>query len=95
MRQRLERLLCVKSLVTIALTVVFCRLAVTGAVSAQQFLTIFTVVISFRHAGGAAFDRRLNTANPRPSEGDGRPGIRYRNERGENKKRDKNEKMDQ
>ena len=47
MRQRLERLLCVKSLVTIALTVVFCRLAVTGAVSAQQFLTIFTVVISF------------------------------------------------
>jgi len=38
---------CVKSLVTIALTVVFCRLAVTGAVSAQQFLTIFTVVISF------------------------------------------------
>ena len=89
MRQRLERLLCVKSLVTIALTVVFCRLAVTGAVSAQQFLTIFTVVISFY------FGRRLNTANPRPSEGDGRPGIRYRNERGENKKRDKNEKMDQ
>ena len=44
MRQRLD---CVKSLVTIALTVVFCRLAVTGAVSAQQFLTIFTVVISF------------------------------------------------
>ena len=93
MRQRLERLLCVKSLVTIALTVVFCRLAVTGAVSAQQFLTIFLVL--FRHAGGAAFGRRLNTANPRPSEGDGRPGIRYRNERGENKKRDKNEKMDQ
>lgn len=50
MRQRLERLLCVKSLVTIALTVVFCRLAVTGAVSAQQFLTIFTVVISFYFA---------------------------------------------
>lgn len=52
--------MCVKSLVTIALTVVFCRLAVTGAVSAQQFLTIFTVVISFyfgtqverRSAGG-------------------------------------------
>lgn len=96
MRQRLERLLCVKSLVTIALTVVFCRLAVTGAVSAQQFLTIFTVVISFYF--GTQVERRssgrLNTANPRPSEGDGRPGIRYRNERGENKK-NKNEKMDQ
>ena len=52
-------------------------------------------LVLFRHAGGAAFGRRLNTANPRPSEGDGRPGIRYRNERGENKKRDKNEKMDQ
>ena len=70
MRQRLERLLCVKSLVTIALTVVFCRLAVTGAVSAQQFLTIFgRDLVLFRHAGGAAFGRRLNTANPRPSRG--------------------------
>ena len=64
MRQRLERLLCVKSLVTIALTVVFCRLAVTGAVSAQQFLTIFTVVISFyfgtqvqRRSAGAEYSK--------------------------------------
>ena len=96
MRQRLERLLCVKSLVTIALTVVFCRLAVTGAVSAAVPHDFYgRDLVLFRHAGGAAFDRRLNTANPRPSEGDGRPGIRYRNERGENKKRDKNEKMDQ
>ena len=71
MRQRLERLLCVKSLVTIALTVVFCRLAVRGAVSAQQFLTIFTVVISFYF--GTQVERRstggLNTANPRPVRG--------------------------
>lgn len=41
------RLLSVKSLVTLALTVVFCVLAVLGSVSGQQFLTVFTVVISF------------------------------------------------
>lgn len=47
MKQRLENLLTVKSIVTLVLTGVFAALAAVGRVSADQFLTIFTVVISF------------------------------------------------
>lgn len=47
MKQRLAKLLTVKSIVTILLTVVFCALAIQGSVTAQEFLTIFTVVIAF------------------------------------------------
>ena len=47
MKERLDKLLTVKSIVTIALTIVFCVLAVCGTISGQEFLTIFTVVISF------------------------------------------------
>ena len=46
MKERLERLLCVKSIVTILLAVVFSALALRGELSADQFLTVFTVVIS-------------------------------------------------
>ena len=45
--KRLSNLLCVKSIVTIVLCVVFAYLAVTGQVSSQDFLTIFSVVIAF------------------------------------------------
>lgn len=41
------RLASVKSIVTVALTAVFAYLAVTGAVDGTEFLTVFTVVISF------------------------------------------------
>ena len=44
---RLYKLLTVKSIVTILLTCVFSVLAVIGEVHAEQFITIFTVVISF------------------------------------------------
>ena len=47
MKRRLASLLAVKSLVTVILTVVFADLAVTGHVSTEQFLTVFTVVIAF------------------------------------------------
>ncbi|MBQ7069687.1 MAG: hypothetical protein IJM87_00180 [Ruminococcus sp.] len=47
MIKKISRLIDVKSLVTLALTAVFCVLALTDRVSADQFLTIFTVVISF------------------------------------------------
>lgn len=43
---RLARLLCVKSLVTLALTAVFAFLAFTGEVS-QDFMTVYTVIIAF------------------------------------------------
>ena len=45
--RRLNNLLCVKSIVTIILTSVFAYLAVTGRISSQDFLTVFTVVIAF------------------------------------------------
>ena len=45
--QKITKLVDVKSLVTLCLTVVFCFLSIKGKVSAEQFLTIFTVVISF------------------------------------------------
>ncbi len=47
MKERFAKLLCVKSLVTVALTAVFGALALRGELSAEQFLTVFTVVISF------------------------------------------------
>lgn len=47
MKERLYKLLTVKSIVTILLTIVFCVLALTGELSGQDFLTIFTTVIAF------------------------------------------------
>lgn len=45
--KRLTALLAVKSIVTIVLTAVFAYLTCTGGVTAEQFLTVFTVVIAF------------------------------------------------
>lgn len=47
MKERFAKLLTVKSIVTIVLTIVFAFLAVTGKVSADQYLTVFSVVIAF------------------------------------------------
>lgn len=47
LQKRLGNLLTIKSLVTLVLTVVFAYLTCTGGVTAEQFLTIFTVVIAF------------------------------------------------
>ena len=47
LNKRLANLLCVKSIVTIVLTGVFAYMTVMGAVSSEQFLTVFTVVIAF------------------------------------------------
>lgn len=47
MREKLSRLIDVKSLVTLTLTLVFGIQTVRGAVSAEQFLNVFTVVIAF------------------------------------------------
>ena len=47
LKKRLANLLCVKSIVTIVLTGVFAHMTVTGSVGADQFLTVFTVVVAF------------------------------------------------
>lgn len=47
MKKRLSNLLCIKSIITLMLTIVFCILSVKGLISAAEFLVIFTVVINF------------------------------------------------
>lgn len=47
MKERVSKLLTVKSIVTLALTLVFCLLAARGTLSGQDFLTVFSVVIAF------------------------------------------------
>lgn len=47
MKERLQKLLTVKSIVTIALTIVFCILSLRGVLDPQYFLSIFTTVIAF------------------------------------------------
>ncbi len=42
-----EKLLTVKSIVTLVLTVVFSVLSLKGDVSGEQFLMIFTTIIAF------------------------------------------------
>jgi len=46
LKSRLTRLLCVKSLVTLALTAVFAFKAITGEIG-QDFMTVYTVIIAF------------------------------------------------
>ena len=45
--RRLNNLLCVKSIVTIVLTVVFARLSRAERISNQDFLTVFSVIVAF------------------------------------------------
>jgi hypothetical protein len=47
MKERLGKLLSIKSIVTILLTIVFCYLSVIGSVPIELFLSVFTVVIAF------------------------------------------------
>jgi hypothetical protein len=47
MLKKICNLIDVKSLVTIALTGVFSVLSVQGRISAAQFLTVYTVIMSF------------------------------------------------
>lgn len=47
MKNRLAKLIDVKSLVTLILTLVFAYLSIISKISSDQFITIFTVIISF------------------------------------------------
>ena len=47
MKTRLSKLLTVKSLVTMTLTIIFSFLAVTGKIPTREYMTIYTVIISF------------------------------------------------
>lgn len=55
------RLLSVKSIVTLILTAVFAYMTCSGGVSAEQFLTVFTVVIAFYFGTQSAKNDKSNT----------------------------------
>lgn len=59
MKERLARLLTVKSLVTLTITAVFAVLSLRGAMTAQEVLTIFSIIISFYF--GTQYERRGGT----------------------------------
>lgn len=46
-KENLAKLIKVKSIITIVLTVVFSILSLAGVISAELFMSIFTVVIAF------------------------------------------------
>lgn len=69
--KRLSNLLCVKSIVTITLTGVFAYQAVSGRISDQDFLTIFSVVIAFYFGTQS---QRLNDKVEKEPEPGGREG---------------------
>ena len=47
MKEKFAKLINVKSIVTLILTGVFAYLAITGTITATDYLTVFTVVIAF------------------------------------------------
>lgn len=53
---QLKKLVKVKSIVTLLVTTIFCYLAATGKVSADQFMTIFATVIAFYYGTQANKD---------------------------------------
>ena len=59
--KRLGNLLSIKSLVTLVLTAVFAHLTCSGGVTADQFLTVFTVVTAFYFGTQAEKNANKNT----------------------------------
>lgn len=69
MKDKIAKLIDVKSIVTIALTVVFCVLAIRRDVSVEHFLTVYTVVIAFYF--GVQYEKHRNKVDEdEPKEGD-------------------------
>ena len=58
-RERLAKLIDIKSIVTILLILVFCYFSITGVIAAQLFMTIFVVVIGFYF--GTQAEKKKNT----------------------------------
>lgn len=60
MKEKFAKLIDVKSITTIFLVIVFSILSLKGAITADQFLTIFSVVIAF-YFGTQAGKKQTNT----------------------------------
>ena len=66
MKNKLAKLIDVKSIMTLLLTVVFCVLALTGAISAGQFVTSCSVIGGFYF--GTQAPKKASTAEKRVAE---------------------------
>lgn len=62
-KQRVAKLIDVKSIMTISLTIVFCILAATKVITAEQFLTVYTVVVSFFFGVKSGRDEKIDRPN--------------------------------
>lgn len=67
MKEKLAKLIDVKSLMTMMLTIVFCVLALTGVISGQEFIGLFTVIVGF-YFGTQAQKNTAPAANPTGSD---------------------------
>lgn len=47
MKERIAKLIDVKSIVTLTLMVVFSYLAVIGTITAEQFMTVFVMIMTY------------------------------------------------
>ena len=47
MKEKFAKLIDVKSIMTLLITVIFCILAILGRVNAEQFIVIFTTIVAF------------------------------------------------
>ena len=47
MKERLAKLISVKSIMTLLMTIVFCYFAIVGVITAELFLPIFTTIVAF------------------------------------------------
>lgn len=56
-KEKLAKLINVKTIITILLTFVFCFLCITQAIGAELFMTVFTTVIGF-YFGNQASDTK-------------------------------------
>ena len=61
MKERLAKLINVKSIITILLAIVFSYLSISGDINPDQFMTIFTVIISFYF--GSQTEKNNNNSN--------------------------------
>lgn len=59
LKEKLAKLISVKTFVTIMLTVVFCYLSFVGVIAAEIFLTIYATVIAFYF--GTQTEKKNNT----------------------------------
>nr|DAT85400.1 MAG TPA: hypothetical protein [Caudoviricetes sp.] len=57
MKEQFCKLINVKSIMTLLITLVFCILSIKGVINAEQFIVIFTTIVAF-YFGTQAEKRR-------------------------------------